>query len=429
MTDAPHPLTPIEALLKERIGLDAGSVGTGMIARAVGERRMAAGAADLANYWNLLHAVPDELQALIEAVVVPETWFFRHREALLAMARFAAQGIFSGDVPVLRVLSLPCSTGEEPYSIVMALLDAGLPPERFRVDAVDISARALARARAGHYGDNAFRGLPLDFRARHFSAAAAGYQLSDKVRAQVRLLQGNVLDPALLASEAPYHVVFCRNLLIYFDPDTQRRVVRTLIRLTLPDGMIYVGPAEASLLTREGLASAGVPLAFAFHPRPAARETAPPPRPSFNPPFSPSLRPPPSPAQPAPSPRPALPSYRPQAARAIVGAAAGPAHAATLAAIGAQADRGELAAATAACEQYLARHGTSADAYCLLGVLRDAAGHAADAQAAYRKAVYLDPGHEEALYHLAALLDSEGDAGGAARLRERAQRRARMSHD
>jgi len=416
MTGAPHPLTPIEGLLKERIGLDAASVGAGMIARAVLERQVAVGATDIANYWNLLHAVPDELQALIEAVVVPETWFFRHREALLAMARFASQRIFGDGVPVLRVLSVPCSTGEEPYSIVMALLDAGMPPGRFSVDAVDVSARALERARAGHYGENAFRGRPLDFRDRYFAPAAAGYRIGDNVRAQVKLLRGNVLDPALLADESPYHVVFCRNLLIYFDPDTQRRAVRELKRLTRPDGMIYVGPAEASLLSYEGLASAGVPLAFAFHPRPV-----PPPMhrtPHVALPHAP--RPATSPRMPTPPRRvPPPPAMHAQPAPADAGA---------LAAIAAQADRGELAAATVACQQYLARHGASADAHCLLGVLHDAGGRLADAHAAYRKAVYLDPGHEEALYHLAALLDSEGDAGGAARLRERAQRHARMSH-
>ena len=99
-----------------------------------------------------------------------------------------------------------------------------------------------------------------------------------------------------------------------------------------------------------------------------------------------------------------------------------------LAASSAMADRGELDAATAACQQYLTSHGSSPDGWCLLGVLHDAAGRIADAHAAYRKAVYLDPGHEEALYHLAALLDSEGDASGAHRLRERAQRHARLSH-
>ena len=102
--------------------------------------------------------------------------------------------------------------------------------------------------------------MPLDFRDRYFTPAAAGYQLSEKVRAQVRLRQDNFMSSSLLAGEAPYHFVFCRNLLIYFAPDTQRRAVQTLRRLTAPQGLIFVGPAEASLLTREGLASAGVPL-------------------------------------------------------------------------------------------------------------------------------------------------------------------------
>lgn len=238
--------------------------------------------------------------------------------------------------------------------------------------------------------------------------------------------------------EAPYHFVFCRNLLIYFDPDTQRRAVQTLRRLAAPDGMIFVGPAEASLLTREGLASAGVPLAFAFHPGsdrlPAAAGAAPcapvphaPPR---------MLEPTPKPHTPAAPRGPARTAVRATARTGLASlphpAPASPSAAADgadLAAIAAQADRGDLAVATAACLEFVAQHGSSANGWCLLGVLHDAAGRTADAHAAYRKAVYLDPGHEEALYHLAALLDSEGDAAGAHRLRERAQRHARLSHD
>lgn len=424
MTDLPHPPTQIEALLKERIGLDAAAIGPAVIARAVEERRLAVGARDPGAYWNLLHAVPDELQALIEAVVVPETWFFRHREALLALGRFAAHRAFGDGERLLRVLSLPCSTGEEPYSIAMALFDAGLPADRFRVDAVDVSARALERARAGLYGSNAFRGVPLDFRDRYFAPVPTGYQLSEKVRAQVRLLQGNLMSPGLLPSEAPYDFVFCRNLLIYFDPATQQQAVQTLKRLTAAHGLIFVGPAEASLLTREGLNGAGVPLAFAFHPAVATPATAPR---AWKPaaPLAPLA--PIRPAAPTPTHR----ATRIPAAGATINATVNAIDTATgtvLASISAMADRGELDAATAACQQYLASHGSSPDAWCLLGVLHDAAGRIADAHAAYRKAVYLDPGHEEALYHLAALLDSEGDASGAHRLRERAQRHARLSH-
>ncbi|MGH8786681.1 MAG: CheR family methyltransferase, partial [Cupriavidus necator] len=265
--------THIEALLKARIGLDAGAIGTGAVARAVRERQQARQAADTQAYWDLLHGTADEFQALIEAVVVPETWFFRHREALLALGRLAAERAFADGRRTLRVLSLPCSTGEEPYSIAMAMLDAGVPAARFAIDAVDISARALARARQGEYGANAFRSAPLDFRDRYFTATPTGYVLDARVRAQVRLLQGNLVDPGLLAGEPPYDFVFCRNLLIYFDAPGQRHAVQTLARLAAADGLLFVGPAEASVLSAQGLEPVGLPLTFAFR-KPSAAPAA-----------------------------------------------------------------------------------------------------------------------------------------------------------
>ncbi|WP_354685040.1 protein-glutamate O-methyltransferase CheR [Cupriavidus necator] len=434
MSTAEH----IEALLKARIGLDAGSIGAGAVERAVRERSQALQAPDTQAYWKLLHGTADEMQALIEAVVVPETWFFRHREALLALGRFAAERAFADPARTLRVLSLPCSTGEEPYSIAMAMLDAGVPPGRFRIDAVDISARALARARQGEYGANAFRSAPLDFRDRYFTATATGYTLDPRVRAQVRLLQGNLVDPGLLAGEPPYDFVFCRNLLIYFDAAGQRRAVQTLTRLTMADGLLFVGPAEASLLTSQGLESVGVPLTFAFrkpdparaaamaataatavaapspassHPKPPQRMSAPPRLPRA-----------PVPVRPAPA----------AAAPAATATATGNDRAAALARIAGMADRGELEAATAACLKLIEGAGADAeadaDAFCMLGVLHDAAGRNAQAHAAYRKALYLDPAHQESLYHLAALLDTEGDHDGAMRLRQRAQRHTRKHH-
>ncbi|MDW3688006.1 CheR family methyltransferase [Cupriavidus sp. CV2] len=442
MTTAAH----FEALLKERIGLDAATVGPGMIERALRERLVAAAVPDHHAYWNLLHSHPDELQSLIEAVVVPETWFFRHREALLALGRFAAMRVFGNqpahdDAGPLRILSVPCSTGEEPYSIVMALLDAGVPEHRIQVDAVDVSARALERARIGQYGNNSFRGAPLDFRDRHFTACTGGYALKASVRGKVRLLRGNLLDPGLMANEPPYHFVFCRNLLIYFDPPTQRRSLNMLERLSRPDATLFVGPAEASLLTRHGFVSAGVPLAFAFTRRSAHQAG------SANPamPLYPTHLSAPARAAPRPWPQ-RLP--RPLAARgearwAGVLAPLAPApgtpnpdkaaerakaSADALSRISRLADRGELAAAVAACVAHLDAQGPSASAYCLLGVLYDATGRPADARESYRRALYLDPAHQEALYHMAAILEAQGDGAAAARLRDRAQRKTPIRH-
>ena len=248
-------------LLKRRIGLDCASIGQAAVLRAVRLRMQAIGEKDEAGYWSYLQASEEEIRQLIEAVVVPETWFFRYPESLSALAQLALRR--GGE---LRLLSLPCSTGEEPYSIAMALLDAGLPPSAFRIDAVDVSERALEQARIGRYGRNAFRGGEQAFRQRYFSSDG---QLSRAVMDCVRFVHGNLFDAGLLSALPPYDFVFCRNLLIYFDSATQTRALAVLTRLVRRDGAIFVGPAEASLLTARGHPALPPSRAFAFAAAPS----------------------------------------------------------------------------------------------------------------------------------------------------------------
>jgi chemotaxis protein methyltransferase WspC len=125
-------------LLHRTIGLDAASLGHSAIERAV-DQRVAAWCADghaeatLADYWEAAQCSPSMLQALIETVVVPETWFYRDTDAFKALARLAhARLAERGNALPLRVLSLPCSTGEEPYTIAMTLLDSGIDAAQLR---------------------------------------------------------------------------------------------------------------------------------------------------------------------------------------------------------------------------------------------------------------------------------------------------------
>ncbi|RFQ34247.1 protein-glutamate O-methyltransferase CheR, partial [Pseudomonas sp. ATCC 13867] len=271
-------------LLKERIGLDAESVGDAVIGRAVRQRSVKVAGGDAERYWERLQVSAEEVQALIEAVIVPETWFFRYPESFAALAQLAGRRVceLAGARP-LRLLSLPCSSGEEPYSIVMALLDAGLAPSAFQVDALDVSRPVLERAEAGRYGRNSFRGANLGFRDRHFTGTDSDFQISEAVRAKVQFRLGNLLSPSLLAGEAPYDYVFCRNLLIYFDRATQERVVDVLRRLAREDGVLFIGPAEASLLSRQGLRRwawrSPLPSRWTARPAPAARPALVPPPP------------------------------------------------------------------------------------------------------------------------------------------------------
>lgn len=416
-------------LLKRRMGLDSGSIGQAAVERAVRHRMHAAGVDDEQDYLMRVQAWPEEMQQLIEAVIVPETWFFRYPESQDAMAALARERLFAPGCEgrMLRVLSVPCSSGEEPYSIAMALLDAGVPPHRFHVDAIDISVRMVEFAQRAVYGRNSFRGGDLAFRDRHFSEVPDGHQLAARVRGQVRFQPGNLFDPNLLGGAAPYDFVFCRNLLIYFDLATQERAVQVLRRFARDDGVLFVGPAETSLLTGRRLPAVPLARSFAFRAKPA-------PAPAEMPaaaraplsgqgPIVHAWTPPRRSVAQTPAPRLPVPhaaiADTPSAPPA---AATGQAAQTSLREIAALADLGRVRDAMAKCQAHIEIHGASADALHLQGLLLDAEGQSRQAQAAYRKALYLDPNHREALLHLAALVASDGDHEGARRLQARAAR-------
>lgn len=407
--------------LKERIGLDVTSVGPAIIERAVRQRTTLSQAAHADEYWQLLQGSRDEQQALIEAVIVPETWFFRYPESFATLGKLARQRLAElNNMRALRILSLPCSTGEEPYSIAMALLDAGIKPHQFKVDGMDVSPLSVDKARRALYGKNSFRGQDLDYRDRHFSAEQDGHRVNETVREQVRLQVGNVLDPTLLATEPAFDFVFCRNLLIYFDQPTQQQVFEVLKRLTHVEGVLFIGPAEGSLLGRLGMRSIGIAQSFAFsrqsHPQP---EPMPISKPVALPVSQPIRSTPPPPVR-----------NRPFAAATplpVTSKSANPDAATLLANIAALANEGKSAEARAACDQYLRSHEPVAQVFYWLGLLSDVAGLTLEAQGFYRKALYLEPQHPEALMHLAALLQAQGDSVGARRLQERAARSGRTA--
>jgi len=402
--------------LRETMGLDASTVGPSAVDRAIGSRMTACARNNLAEYWQLLRASPLEQQELIEAVVVPETWFFRDAEVFEALVRVYDLNWLTRSGRRLRLLSLPCSTGEEPYTMAMALLDAGFPVEFLTIDAIDISERALAKALRAVYGGNSFRGHNLQFRDRHFQAVHGGWQLSDAVRSRVDFRRGNILDTGFQSGESSYDAIFCRNLLIYFDQETQVRVVNTLTRLLRPDGLLFVGPAETGLMLSLNYISAQMPMAFAFlKPRTDATGLLPAaiaaPQPVRQPAKArPEFKSPPKPkpfqlkTATAPSPP---PSRSDESLLEIAQR---------------KADVGSFDEAAVACEAHLKAHGPSVQALYLMGLIQGATGRRTRAEDYFRKALYLEPDHEEALMHLALLLETKGDMAGGRVLRMRAQR-------
>src|ERR1700720_4393807 len=146
-------LAPIISLLRETIGLDVASVGLSLIERAVKRRVNANDLRDISRYADLLGRSKPELQSLVEEVVIPETFFFRYPASFAALRKIVEEQFLFGTQKI-RALSVPCSTGEEPYSIAMTLFDAGLTIENFEIDAIDINEHLLDIARRGLFGSH-----------------------------------------------------------------------------------------------------------------------------------------------------------------------------------------------------------------------------------------------------------------------------------
>jgi len=394
-------------LLHESIGLDHESIGLSAVERAVRLRMAACQTPEPEQYLQRLRGTPGEMQALVEAVVVSETWFFRDPRAFTAVAEHALR---STKVEKLCFLCLPCSTGEEPYSLAMALLDAGLPASRFHIDAIDVSERVLTHARTGVYGRNSFRGRDLEFRDRHFQQTPGGSLLNANVRKLVHFHRANLLDESTLLQGRTYDAVFCRNLLIYFDEATQRRAILALERLLAPTGLFCVGPAETGLLAAHNFTHTRIALAFAFTKGKAAPQIVPERTPAKKRAAAPL---------PPPAARPVV-KARPAPAPVAPPAPATPAPDLTVAQR--LADEGRLGDVTAICHASLKQSGPSAQAYYLLGLVNDASDRSEEALSYYRKALYLNPQHHDALLHCSLLTAKRGDTAAAQALRERARR-------
>ena len=396
--------------------------------QAVARRMEASGVKERKAYAESLGEA--ELRELVELVVVPESWLFRDPQAFAAATGFVRQRLASG-AKIVRLLSLPCAGGEEPYSMAMALCDAGIKPESFVIDAIDISAACIARAKAGIFGRNAFRGKDLAFRDRYFTEAGNGeYRIRDALRARIRFAQGSILEGAPGAAQA-YDVIFCRNLLIYFDEPTTAAAIARLSAALSDDGMLLAGYAEVPSFVRHGFTPLPHRQAFALRkdikrPGAPARAGLPARRAARLQPDAAALNAAASGREPAAAP----PTTATARARATATAKApspalAPAEAndeSLLAHARRLADAGKLVEADSACREFLAQQPESAEAWFVLGLLAEAASQPAEAETSLKRCLYLQPDHYEALCHLALLQEQGGNSSAAARLKARATR-------
>lgn len=246
-----HYFQKIQKLLEEKIGLLATSLSLQNWDTCLQTRMAETGKLDYGEYYAFLLSSLTELQELIELIVIPETWFFREERAFKFLTEYAKRygDKYRHGTP-LRVLSLGCSTGEEPYSIVMCLLEAEMPLGSFRVEGADLSKNSLMIAQRGLYGSNSFRTMKPKVQSKYFSEANGKFELSDRVRFSVKFRKGNVVNFPTGFSQNQYDVIFCRNLLIYLSVTLQEGLLRRLERVLVPGGVLILGEAEYGKINR-----------------------------------------------------------------------------------------------------------------------------------------------------------------------------------
>ena len=396
-------------LLQTRLGLDPDSMGLATLRHGIDEACVSIGAPGPDKLLTCVLGSARDWRRFVDHMVVPETWFFRVNDQFEDLLRFVRQAT---QVPrPLRILSLPCATGEEAYSIAATLLSAGLTTRTFEILGIDVSERAVAAARDARYRKSALRGQALD--QAWFSWQGETFSPLPTCRNAVRFQVGNVLSPTLLAQEAPFDIIFCRNPLIYLDAPARVRLIDQLLRHLAPHGMVFSGQAEVLSNLDPRLQPAPGFGALSFIRKPQAAAVLPPDPRAFVVKRTP------------------LQALHARASRAKRNTEQRPEEAVELATadsttalalVQKDADAGRLEVARAGCVALLEHDRENANVWFLLAMIELADGALEAAEHAFSRASYLDPAHQEATQRRASLAARLGRADEAAQLRARARR-------
>jgi chemotaxis protein methyltransferase CheR len=189
-----------------------------------------------------------EFDHLLDRVTNPETYFFRESEQLAAFSEdLLPEWEDAPPAGPLRIWSAGCASGEEPYTVAILLEEKGFfARHSVEIFGSDISVASLARARAGVVRENAFRQTSDERRSRFFDPEGPGrFRIREEIRSRVSFGRLNLIEPARLTALPRFHVIFCRNVLIYLDERSKRSVVASLYERLLPGGHLFLGRVES----------------------------------------------------------------------------------------------------------------------------------------------------------------------------------------
>jgi chemotaxis protein methyltransferase CheR len=238
--------------LRGRCGLHFDQDTRYLVEKRIARRIREAEFGSFASYFYQLRngsSAEEEFSTIVDVLTTNETYFFREQSQLTALIQEIIPSTLSarsgGRRPV-SIWSAGCSSGEEPFSIVMMGLEAGLVPGRdFRVYASDISRAVLSRARRGVYREASFRETSGTIRQRYFAQKDGSARIADSVKRHVDFVHMNLLDESKVSLLGNMDVILCRNVIIYFDLETKKRVMKTFHEKLHAGAYLLLGHSES----------------------------------------------------------------------------------------------------------------------------------------------------------------------------------------
>ena len=266
------------AFVFESCGIRLTPIKKTMLTGRLMKRLRALGMSDFSAYYDYVTSKEGrsrELHHMIDVVTTNKTDFFREPGHFDVLTRHCLPALLEGSSRStawkLRLWSSACSSGEEPYTLAMVLENALSRPTgrwSYEILATDISTRMLERARRAIYAEEKVEDIPDAFKRKYLmrgkGARKGEVRIVPELRNRVRFQRLNLLGDGGFGLRAAMDVVFCRNVIIYFDPDTQRRLFRRMYDQMAPGGFLFIGHSE----TLHGIHSGFVPVATSVYRKP-----------------------------------------------------------------------------------------------------------------------------------------------------------------
>jgi chemotaxis protein methyltransferase CheR len=250
-----HSLNKIADFLREKSRLSFTGHKMTILRRRLETRLAELDLPGMSDYWRYLNSHAEEPVRLFDLVTTNETSFFRNQAQFTYLKEQIIPGFLklpTADKRKIRILCAGCSTGEEPYSIAMTLLETVRSPDAQSVEIIagDLSPNCLRIAKNGCYEAEKLSKLPVSYQKRFLTKEEDGYKIKAEVKNLVCFVHLNLDD--LMNSDCPswnqglglFEIIFCRNVMIYFAPSCQQKLVDTLHRLLKPGGYLFTGDAE-----------------------------------------------------------------------------------------------------------------------------------------------------------------------------------------